>query len=201
MEIQRTRYRGYDVLKEKEEWDQHTREIVLKRLGPFNKPQFLTDNEVKLIRVIAGHLVYENRHDILDFVIDHLDQKLSSNIGESQRAPDAPPAKDLIRLGLRAIDKSANVQFGAAFLELSTEQQYEIIAALQKAKSPLISDWSKIPQKELFKKLASEIASAYFSHPVIWSEIGYGGPAYPRGYVRVEFGLTDPWEARSDEGK
>ncbi|KQX56587.1 hypothetical protein ASD40_04085 [Paenibacillus sp. Root444D2] len=31
---------------------------------------------------------------------------------------------------------------------------------------------------------------------VVWSEIGYAGPAYPRGYVRTQLGQLDPWEAQ-----
>jgi hypothetical protein len=36
---------------------------------------------------------------------------------------------------------------------------------------------------------------AYYSHPTAWSEIGFGGPASPRGYVRMGFNRRDPWEA------
>ncbi len=33
-------------------------------------------------------------------------------------------------------------------------------------------------------------------HPTAWNEIGFGGPASPRGYVRMNFDRRDPWEAR-----
>jgi hypothetical protein len=36
---------------------------------------------------------------------------------------------------------------------------------------------------------------AYYAHPTAWSEIGWGGPASPRGYVRLDFNERDPWEA------
>src|SRR5262252_10658338 len=36
---------------------------------------------------------------------------------------------------------------------------------------------------------------AYYMHPTAWSEIGWGGPASPRGYVRMDFDRRDPWEA------
>jgi hypothetical protein len=35
----------------------------------------------------------------------------------------------------------------------------------------------------------------YYSHPHSWSEIGFGGPANPRGYVRMYYDRRDPWEA------
>ena len=37
---------------------------------------------------------------------------------------------------------------------------------------------------------------AYYAHPSAWNEIGFGGPASPRGYVRMDFNRRDPWEAR-----
>jgi hypothetical protein len=40
-----------------------------------------------------------------------------------------------------------------------------------------------------------EIVRAYYAHPAAWSEIGFGGPASPRGYVRLAAGRQDPWEA------
>lgn len=198
MEDIRTRYPGYDLLKEQKEWDPHTREVVLKRLGPFPKPKFLQENEVQMLKIIANHLVYDNRSEITDWVIHHIDQSLTSNIGEGQRAPKAPQAKDLIRWGLQAINKVATIKYKAVFLGLDEKQQFGILAAIQNGKAEAVPEWAKVPQKELFKKLAAEIVSAYYSHPTVWSEIGYGGPAYTRGYVRVEIGLTDPWEAKSD---
>jgi hypothetical protein len=35
----------------------------------------------------------------------------------------------------------------------------------------------------------------YYAHPQAWDEIGFGGPASPRGYVRMGFNRYDPWEA------
>lgn len=201
LRLVRTRYPGFDILSQKKEWDPHTREIVLKRLGPFPELQFLSEQEADMVRVITKHLVYEERDEIIDFVIHHLDQKLNSNIGESQRSPQAPAAKDLIRWGLAALNQVALDHYDEAFVKLVEKKQFEILAALQQGQVPMVPDWSKVPQQDLFKKLLSEIVPAYYSHPTVWSEIGYGGPAYPRGYYRIEFGLTDPWEAKSDEGK
>lgn len=198
MEEQRTRYPAYNVLQEKEAWDHHTREIVLRRMGPFDKPKFLTEDEVNLLKSIAGHLVYDNRPDILAYVVHYFDSKLAADIGEDQRKPGVPKEKDLIRLGLRAIQHLSKAVHGANFPELAANQQFDLLAALQRGQAPVIPDWQRVPQKALFKKLVSVIVGAYYSHPVVWSEIGYGGPAYPRGYVRVEHGLTDPWEARRD---
>jgi hypothetical protein len=199
MEERRTRYPGFNVLSQVKEWDPHTRDIVLKRLGPFPELKYLTPEETQMLKTIASHIVYDNREAILNYVIHHLDQTLSSDIGESERKPKTPPAKDLIRQGLSALNKAAQKMAQKPFTWLDTASQFKIIASLQTETVEPIPEWKRIPPKGLFKKLAGMIISAYYSHPTIWSEIGYGGPAYPRGYVRIEPGLTDPWEAKHHE--
>ena len=32
-------------------------------------------------------------------------------------------------------------------------------------------------------------------HPWAWNEIGFGGPAYPRGYARLGPGQRESWES------
>ncbi|AQS59189.1 gluconate 2-dehydrogenase subunit 3 family protein [Desulforamulus ferrireducens] len=194
----RTRYPSYDVLKEQEHWDEHTREIVLKRLGPFEQLKFLEEHEAELVFAIAKHIVYDQRPEILDYVVHQLDQTLASSVGEGQRKLGLPEQRVLIREGLAALDKLAKKQYGAPFLKLNSQEQFTLLQDLDQGKASPLLAWQKIPQQELFKKLATEIVSAYYSHPTVWSEIGYGGPAYPRGYIRTEIGLTDPWEAKRD---
>jgi len=200
MNEQRTRYPGYDILNAKDEWDPHTREIVLSRLGPFPEPEFLTTDESDLFKVIAGHLVDDHRDDILAYLVWQLDQKLAANLGQDQRKPEEPEQRNLIRWGLGYIDQLALAEYQADFLDLAKDQQQQILVSLQKGQAQSFPEWSRVPQKELFNKLLIETVSAYYAHPQVWSEIGYGGPAYPRGYVRVEHGLTDPWEAKRDAG-
>jgi hypothetical protein len=36
--------------------------------------------------------------------------------------------------------------------------------------------------------------SAFYAHPWAWNEIGFGGPAYPRGYKYLALGAREPWE-------
>ena len=56
--------------------------------------------------------------------------------------------------------------------------------------------WGDMPSKTFFKmRMARDIVLAYYAHPTAWSEIGWGGPASPRGYVRMDFNERDPWEA------
>jgi hypothetical protein len=41
------------------------------------------------------------------------------------------------------------------------------------------------------------VVQAFYSHPWAWNEIGFGGPAYPRGYAAFgspHLGEREPWE-------
>ncbi len=36
--------------------------------------------------------------------------------------------------------------------------------------------------------------TAFYSHPWVWNEIGFGGPAYPRGYLNPGINAREKWE-------
>jgi hypothetical protein len=36
--------------------------------------------------------------------------------------------------------------------------------------------------------------AAFYSHPHAWQEIGFGGPAYPRGYKALGLNGREGWE-------
>ena len=197
MEERRTRYPGFNVLTEVKAWDPHTRQIVMRRLGPFPELQFFQTDEAAVFKTIAGHLTYDYREEILTYVVSWADHRLSSKTGESQRKPGIPHESELIRNGLRSLNYLGTGLYRREFFKLDPEQQFSILAALQTGSAPAATA-GNLPQQEFFQKLLDLVIRPYYSHPTIWSEIGYGGPAYPRGYVRVEIGLIDPWEAQHE---
>ncbi len=185
-------YPGFDVLAEQHAWDQYTRSIISQRLTP-PTPTVLAEPEVATLRAVERCLLHEERDEILDFVVAHVDARVQSTVGEGQRKPGVPPEGQLVRQGLLAIDALARVRHGQGFADCGAEQQTQILAALQKGEVP---EMGGIPQKDLFQKLLSIGVDACASHPTVWSEMGYAGPAYPRGYYRMDRGVRDLWEPR-----
>jgi hypothetical protein len=58
------------------------------------------------------------------------------------------------------------------------------------------SDFHGMAPAHFFTHLLLKAAASHFyAQPQAWSEIGFGGPASPRGYVRMDFDRRDPWEA------
>lgn len=189
-------YPSYNVLDRMERWDSHTKEIVRRRVGPFKMEKVLSVQESSYLAQFAKHIVFDDRNEIIAWIIHHVDEKLSSDIGENQRDLGVKPEKQFVIDGLRAIQHLAKITYQRDFTELTEQEQFTLISKLQKGQNAMIPEWQDIPQKNLFNKLVGLIVEAYYSHPAVWSEIGYGGPVYPDVYARVELGLTDPWEAK-----
>ena len=45
--------------------------------------------------------------------------------------------------------------------------------------------WDKLNCKRAWSVCMRMVLAAFYSHPWAWNEIGFGGPAYPRGYMRL----------------
>ena len=44
--------------------------------------------------------------------------------------------------------------------------------------------WEQVDVSRAWSVLTRDAISAFYAHPWAWNEIGFGGPAYPRGYSR-----------------
>lgn len=193
-------YPDFNVMNEEEHWDPHTQKIVGKRIETqsFYPFKYLTKQESNTLAGLCSILVDDERHPVIAFVVHHFDSMLKSNIGESQRKIGIPQQSFLIRDGLALLNQVCIQLYGSSFDALKKETKKEIVNDWMQGNPILQSEQNSIPVKKFMKKISSEATAAYYSHPTIWSEIGYAGPAYPRGYVRTEKGLTDPWEAKKD---
>jgi hypothetical protein len=105
--------------------------------------------------------------------------------------------RDAWRLGLEGIDQESRGRFQAEFWCLSHDQQDIVLRAIQ-AGDVEGSVWDRLPAQRFFSTvLLKEVVGEYYAHPLAWNEVGFGGPASPRGYVRLGLDQRDPWEART----
>ena len=194
-----SRYPAYDVWAEHTHWDDHTKQVVGSRRSPQVAYQFFSHSEGLLVQTAASELVNDHRLEVLTFVTQHLDETLASPIGEAQRKVGVPPKKQLYRWGLAGIEAESQARYGTGYVALKKEEQQAILQEIAAGRTQAKEEWSQLSPVDFFKRFLRDAVDAYYSHPLVWSDIGYGGPAYPRGYVRVEKGLTDPWEAKADD--
>jgi hypothetical protein len=107
-----------------------------------------------------------------------------------------PPDREAFQLGLRAIEEIAQHEHGCGFLEIGPREQDGILQSLHDGKPAAAHEiWNRMAVHRFWMLLVSDCADAYYSHPWAWDEIGFGGPAYPRAYMRLERGEAEPWES------
>jgi len=195
-----SRYPFFDVMNEQTAWDNHTRAIVNSRTHPKGEHAFLTTVEAEMLRSWCSLLMDDARPEVIQHVIDHFDQTLVSG-QESQRKYGEPPLPQLIRDGLHALDQACQSMFTEHFFHLEAPRQLQIMTEISEGQAVPTEYWKSVPQTAFFQKMLSTTIDAYYSHPKIWSDIGHAGPAYPRGYIRMDLGQLDPWEPKEDTKK
>ena len=58
------------------------------------------------------------------------------------------------------------------------------------------ADWHGLPAAHVWSLWTRYACTAFYAHPFAWSEIGFPGPAYPRGYKNAGVGKLEPFEVR-----
>lgn len=195
----RSPFPDYDVLAKRDtpSWNQVTRDVVDKRLHHIPPRQFFNEHEWRTLQAISDRLIPQpDRPENPVPIVPWIDQKLYQHKSEGYRYADMPPMEQAWRKGLRGIDQESERLFARPFIDLPAAQQDQVLEAVQQGWVHGEA-WSGMPAQKFFNStLLSEVVSIYYAHPEAWSEIGFGGPASPRGYVRLEPGRTDHWEAK-----
>jgi Gluconate 2-dehydrogenase subunit 3 len=193
------RYPGYDVLHKRNSpsWNDQTRAVIDQRMAiDPDRHEFFTDEEWRTMRAICARIVPQPPDRACPApVAAMVDEKLRSNSGDGYRDARLPPMRQAWQRALAAIDAEAKFRYGRHFHQLGALLQDDLLTAVQKGHVQERA-WREMPAKLFFqKRLLHDIVSAYYAHPAAWNEIGFGGPASPRGYVRMNFDRRDPWEA------
>ena len=126
-----------------------------------------------------------------------IDQRCADAATDGFRFDDMPPDNGTAwRLGLAGLDQTARTLHGAAFADLNPTAQDEVLEAVRSGRPPGQA-WQHLPARRWWVFVAlRQITGVYYAHPWAWDEIGFGGPAYPRGYFALNHGAPEPWEAR-----
>ena len=193
------RYPLYDVLSKREtpSWNEQTRRVVDKRVATLpDEHAFFSDEEWPTVRAICARITPQPADRPQPAPVAALvDEKLHKDHGDGYRNARLPRQRDAWRRGLAAIDAEARLRHRARFHELKPEAQDEILKSVEEGKAQA-AEWGDMPPKLFFSdRLLHDAVTAYYACPVAWNEIGFGGPASPRGYVRTNFDRRDHWEA------
>lgn len=196
----RTAYAGYDVL---DKWDSPsfndaTRQVIARRLDDVPPRRFFDAIQWATLIAICQRVIPQPERAAPDRVpiAPWLDAALYDQRGTGTRYAEMPRDRDAWKQGLDAIDAEALSRHRLHFAALSPDAQDHVLGAINNGETEVTEAWSGLPPQRFFRHLVlKEIVKIYYVHPAAMSEIGYGGPASPRGYVRLGVDAIDPWEA------
>jgi hypothetical protein len=190
-------YPGFSTLSQQAFWDEATRRVVLERVERIPPIRFFTGDEARLMTALADRLIPQEDRDEAHRipVVNTVDYRLYEGISDGYRFEDMPPDPEAFRLGLQGIDAIAVHMHGKPFVECTIGQQDAVLWTLHDGEPPAGEEiWERVPAARFWLLLLQDVIEAYYAHPYAWDEIGFGGPAYPRGYFRLERGRPEPWE-------
>jgi hypothetical protein len=190
------RFPGYDVLAKRHSpsWNEKTRQVIDARLATPREPRFLSAEEFRTLEAICDRIMPQPATRPPVPLAAMVDAKLHENRGDGYRDHRLPPLREAWRRGLAGIEAEARRRHNVGFAQLDGTEQDALLGAFQEGK--IAREWHGMPPAVFFaKRLLFDLVTQYYAHPTAWNEIGFGGPASPRGYVRMDFSRRDPWEA------
>jgi Gluconate 2-dehydrogenase subunit 3 len=194
----RGRFPDYDVLDQAGHWDEVTRKAVLDRVHNVPPIRFFDTSERDTLEALCDHLTAQDCEPRIP-VLNYVDEKLHEGKLDGYQYYDMPDDRDVWRMVARGLDEEAmrraSVTFGAAWAGL----QHEIVTDFSDARLHG-GAWSELNVSHAFSVIMRGVVQAFYSHPWAWNEIGFGGPAYPRGYARfgsphLQSAERESWES------
>jgi hypothetical protein len=189
------RYPDFNVLDEVNHWDEATRRVVLERVENVPPIRFFTHEEAITLGAFCDVVTAQDREPRIP-VLNVIDAKMFSGQREGYRYVDMPDDDETWRRVARGLDAAARQHGAAGFAVASHEVQTRVVQAFSDGE--LHGEvWDELPPSRAWSVVMRDVLSAFYSHPWAWNEIGFGGPAYPRGYARFGIGQRESWEAAS----
>jgi Gluconate 2-dehydrogenase subunit 3 len=189
------RYPGYDVLSQTGHWDDVTRRVVLDRLESVPPIRFFTVEEAATLKAFCDLATAQDAEPRIP-VLSYIDEKLDQGKRDGWQYFDLPDDDEVWRRIALGLDDEARSAAFDSYATATVEVQAGIVSRF--ANADLHGGvWETMNVAQAFKVAMRYVAQAFYSHPWAWNEIGFGGPAYPRGYGAFgspHLGEQESWE-------
>ena len=179
------RYPDYDVLDNAGHWDAVTREAILARVDDVPPVRFFTPDEVRCLRAFLDVALAQDAEPRIP-VLEMVDAKLHAGNLDGWQYEDMPDDRETWRLVARGLDESAGPP---GFHALPHGRRVELVERLSQGELSG-GAWDQLNVSRAWGVVMRGATAAFYSHPWAWNEIGFGGPAYPRGYMRLQRGTA-----------
>jgi Gluconate 2-dehydrogenase subunit 3 len=191
-------YPGFSTLAQSSFWDQATRKTVATRVDAPPSRKFFSEAEWSFWTLVFAHLIpqADRTPERQISLVAPLDHRLHVNQTIGYRYETMPHDRDVYKHdGIAAINQEAQSRYGGEFEVLPYLQRDIVLKAIRDGKPQAAGDiWKKMSVHRFWQLVMGDAIEAYYAHPWAWDEIGFGGPAYPRAYTRLERGEPEPWE-------
>jgi hypothetical protein len=191
------RYPDYNVLDQADHWDEVTRQVVLDRVEKVPPIRFFTRGEAETLGAFCDIVLAQDREPRIP-VLNFVDAKLWAGKLDGFRFAGMPDDRETWRRSAVGLDAAARQHGVKDFVSASADVQHRVVDAFHKGE--LRGEvWDELPPGQAFSVLMRAVLSAFYSHPWAWNEIGFPGPAYPRGYKNPGVNSREPFEV-ADHG-
>jgi hypothetical protein len=187
------RFPGFDVLDQVRYWDPVTADAVLARVAASAAVKFFTESEKSCACALLSLLTGQDGQDGEPAVpvLEMVDSRLAAGETDGWRYADMPEDGQAWRDTLAHLDADADQRCGTPFADAPPADQAALIRAVQDLKS---ADWHGLPAAHVWSLWTRYACTAFYAHPFAWAEIGFPGPAYPRGYKNAGVGKLESFE-------
>ncbi|KHK90729.1 gluconate 2-dehydrogenase subunit 3 family protein [Novosphingobium malaysiense] len=193
-------YPDYDVLDKRDtpSWNDKTREVVDQRMSLTESSHALDAAQLATLRRLVSRLTPQPEQRAPANTVAIVLQKIDANASDGYRLAGMPQVRECWCKGLDAIREEAIKRHGLPFADLDDETADALLRTIENGEtSPEV--WTDFSSKQFWTwRILPDVVSAHWSHPSLWSAMGFGGPASPRGYVRLDANRRDGWEAREE---
>lgn len=186
------RFPGFSTLSQVRHWDAATIAAVVSRTGRASDIRFFTPAEEAAANALCDQLL-DLAGDRTVPVVNMIDARLAENETDGWHYQDMPEDGAAWRQSLAALDADAAHAHGGNFAELSAADQAKLVQAVQDLGG---QEWHGLKAAHVWSLWTRYACTAFYSHPAAWDEIGFPGPAYPRGYKNPGVDAREPFEVK-----
>jgi hypothetical protein len=190
-------FADYDVLAARDTlaWNARTREVIDERLALQVPEGVLSATRLATLRTLVGRLCPDPDGRPPTATLAMVCHFIAEDACGGFRHHRLPRTRECWLCGLDAIEAESRDRYGVAFAALTNENA-DILLRLISQGDVRAGEWADIPPKLFWRwRVLNDCVGAHWAQPSLWSAMGFGGPAAPRGYIRMGIDRRDPWEA------
>ncbi|HEY4267890.1 MAG TPA: gluconate 2-dehydrogenase subunit 3 family protein [Galbitalea sp.] len=187
------RFPGFDVLSQSRHWDAATREVVEARLHPDTSLRYFSATEASTAGALFDQLLDQPATGERVPVLELVDDRLARDETDGWRYETMPKDPDAWRRSLAALDADSVARCGDVFCAAGSAVQAALVQAVQDLGD---GEWHAMKASQVWSLWTRYACTAFYSHPLAWQEMGFAGPAYPRGYKNLGVDRLEAFEVR-----